>query len=500
MNSIPLTSVYRSAILNKFINNREQLFPTSHGHSPEEFNTEKPPCVVTGQQVGLFGGPLYTILKICSARAAADEITRSSGISTDVVFWLEDNDHDAHEASSVWLPSQGTVKQFSIWDGSNDRLSVCDRNLSDSEKQRIDEMLTMLDGQFAKDVQQMLNNAYQTGASWSDAFLRVITPFLEAWQINVVRGSDVIASGSHRWLVEKDIRDSGSIEAVITKTTDVLEQQGLKAQATVPDVLFFLKEDNKRQKLSLRDNRFATSGATYSADDLLKILDADPGRFSPSVLARPLVQDVHLNSVAVVLGPAEIGYHAQLVDVYKALSIRQPNILCRHSACIVDAKAKRDLVKIGADPQFFFRSWDEVEREIADALTRETDLPTVDDESLLQFLDPYRTFAQQIDPTLLKSVEAASATIRSTVGHIESKLKSALKRSHALKFDRARAIWTSLYPEGSPNERILPLAVWMSRIGFDTLRIIVEKICEGSRNQYIIADISQIETVEPHAE
>jgi bacillithiol biosynthesis cysteine-adding enzyme BshC len=516
MNSIPLTSVYRSAILKTFINNREQLFPTSHGLSPKSRTTDKPSCVVTGQQVGLFGGPLYTLLKICSARAAADEILRSSGIVTDAVFWLEDNDHDAHEASAVWLPSQGTVREFSIWDGSNDRLPVCDRTLTEIELQRIDEMLTMIDGQFTKDVQQMLNDAYQSGTSWSDAFLRVITRFLDAWQIKVVRGSDVIASGSHRWLVEKDITEPGSIEALITSTTDELERQGFKAQAAVPDVLFFLKEDNNRQKLSLRDKqklllrdrqdfsqseiRFTTNTGAYSTDDLLRILEVDPGRFSPSVLARPLVQDAHLNSVAAVLGPAEIGYHAQLVDVYKSLGLRQPKILCRHSACIVDAKTRRDLSKIGADPQFFFRAWDQVEHEIADTLAQETDLPEVEDETLSQILDPYRTAARQIDPTLLKTVEATGASIRSAVGHLESKLKSALKRSNVQTFERARTIWTSLFPEGSPNERILPLAMWMSRIGFDTLRIIVEKICEGSRNEFIIADTSQIETVERHAE
>lgn len=500
MNSIPLTSVYRSAILNTFISNPGRLFPSQLNPAQPEPAQTKRLCVVTGQQVGLFGGPLYTILKICSARAAADEISRSTGISADAVFWLEDNDHDAHEAASVWLPSEGTVKEHSFLDGSNDRLPVSDLMLTESDVHRIDEMLTMLDGRFTKEVQQMLNGAYTTGTSWSDAFLQVISRFLDAWQITVVRGSDVIASGSHRWLVEKDITEPGSIEKVITSTSAELERQGYQAQAVVPDFLFFLKEGNSRQKLSRNVHQFATAGATYSADELLKILDAEPERFSPSVLARPLVQDTHLNSVAAVLGPAEISYHAQLVDAYKALGVRQPLILCRHSACIIDTKTRRDLEKVGTDPQFFFRNWEEVERDITDTLAHETELPAISDGSLSQLLNPYRTAARQIDPTLLKTVEATGASIRSSFRHLEGKLKNALKRNNTQTFERVKSIWTSLYPAGSPNERILPLAMWLSRIGFDTLRIIVEKICEGSRTQYMIADASQINTVEPHAE
>src|SRR5260370_9287416 len=70
-------------------------------------------AVTTGQQPGLFTGPLYTIHKALSAIALAQRLERERRVPVVPVFWVAGDDHDFVEANpTAFLNSAGGLTRI----------------------------------------------------------------------------------------------------------------------------------------------------------------------------------------------------------------------------------------------------------------------------------------------------------------------------------------------------------------------------------------------------
>ena len=485
LDDLPTTELFRA-----YLADQASVFP----NATPTIAADKTPSVVSGQQIGLLGGPLYTLLKIRMARVIADERSATLNRKVDAVFWLEDNDHDAAEASTVALPKEdGHIEHITMWDGSDPRLPVSQRTFSKSDIHTIEGLIERLDGRFSDDVKTVLRSAYTKQRSWSDAFLNVVHPFLDAWNVRVVKGSEVIASAEHAWLVKLDLQENGALERIVSETTGRLVARGFHAQATVPDFLFFYHDEHGRHKVIREGADFRINGILKTKEELLETLNLKPQTFSPSVLARPLVQDKFTHNIASVLGAAELAYHAQLTDLYTHVGMQQPECVSRHMACLLDQRTERLLEKSGKPVQWFFRRWEEIEHETVDVLATQLAVPTSDSAHVHDTIAPFRNAAERIDPTLIKTAEAAGASIRATIEALEGKLRAAVKRTGNQVLERLHNIWWHVYPDAVLSERVYPLSLWMARFGADALRIIVERICTQSRTTLTIIGMSDIE-------
>lgn len=451
--------------------------------------------VVTGQQVGLFGGPLYTILKIATTVQQASAWSARWGRSVVPVFWLEDNDHDAAEASTAhMLANDGSVVDVSAWDGTAERLPVGMRTISAHEATQIEQAMLALLGQHADDVRQRFAAIYTQDTSWSDAFLHVLQPFIGAWGVVVVRGSDVIRSGMHAPIVQRDLAHPGDVAAMVESASARLLAGGYHAQAQASTHVFFLHGDDGRHRLLLQeDGTYRVGSDTMTLDALRAIAASSPERFSPSVLARPVVQDAILPTVATVLGPAELAYHAQLGDAYAWFGVQRPAPLLRHAATILDAKAERLLSKTGRDAAFYMRAWADVLRDVMATLD-DAGMPSKDQASVAAatLLAPWSTSASVIDPTLKGAVEAAQAAVTKTLEQLDGKMRSALKRVHADTLDRHRALAATIHPADTLQERVLPLAHWWARFGVVDLRRLIESITQQPIGVHVVIGASDI--------
>ncbi len=490
MTQRPLTDLYRSPFVKAFLENPESLYP-HYTHAP---SLPQDPVVVTGQQVGLFGGPLYTLLKIRSAVQAAADLSKHHGVHIRPVFWLEDNDSDAAEASTVWLPeTDGSLIKRTLQEN-NTRTPVGHLRFSADDIETIGQWTDRLSGRYADDVQARLQAIYTTERPWADAFEDLLRPFLAAWDVTVVRGSEIVRKGAHHDVLRRDLTSTELIDT-IRDTSERLKAAGFELQADVPDALFFLEVDGERQRLERIEGGFRTpDGTQWSTQQLLEILETAPERFLPNVMGRPLMQDLALPNVATILGAAELAYHAQLGDVYPLIGRSQPTPTLRHHGSVLDAKAERLLDKLQITSASLYRPWQEVESDaVADDVSEVLD-GLEHPEILDRLIAPYHEAAEEVDPTLVKSVEAARATVEKTLGGIRGKLRSAIKRSQQDRLDRLHAAWWMIYPNASVSERIIPLALWISRIGEDGLRIIVETLCTQPRTSFTEIGVSDIET------
>lgn len=434
--------------------------------------------VTTGQQIGLFGGPLYTLLKIASAARLATELTEKHSSAVIPIFWLEDNDHDAEEASTVVLTDGITAEKHTVWSGDNDRMPVSQRTFSADEITRINALLPQLSGPFDADLNALLvggsengsSGLYKEGASWADAFMHILQPFLAAWGVLVVRGSAMVSEGLHAPVLEKDIAHPGELASLVRKASESLEAAGYHVQATPMHALFFQHTESGRQRIQ------PELGPSELAD-LRAMAHAQPSLFSPNALARPIVQDAVLPTIAVVLGPAEIAYHAQLREAYAACGVPMPVPYNRHSATLLDTKTLRNLAKEGIGARDLMQPWQDVERNLVSSLG-EDQLPAeqTSEEAIHALMQPFASAAERIDKSLTATVLSSQAAIRKSLEALQGKLRAALKRRHTEQLDRKRAMHTLIFPLDSPQERNYPVAFFVGRFGIDGLRIIVERV------------------------
>ncbi len=426
---------------------------------------------ICGQQVGPLGGPLYTVLKIASTVQAARDLTEKLHSPVVPVFWLEDNDHDAEEASTTWLARpDGTAERQRHWDGSDPRKRVGDRTLSAHDVQVISAMIDAVDGKFADQERTRLQAAYVEGRSWAEAFLDILHPFLSAWGVLVVRASQVIASGMHGPLIERLLEQHEAVHQALTSSTERLLHQGFQAQATIPPVPLFELDTTGRQRVS-------------DPESALLRARSHPERFTPHALSRPLMQDALLPTLATILGPGEIAYHAQLHDLYALMGVSRPAVLLRHMAVLIDPRAQRHLQHLTQPVSWFFRAWHDVEADVTAQLTT-GHLPELPDVPAL--LASWRSAAASIDPTLLGSVGAAEKSVQSAMEALAGKFRGALRKQQSITLDRYRAVWWSVYPHGTPSDRMYPLAHWIGRLGIETLIEELPKIAAQPRDQITV--------------
>lgn len=454
--------------------------------------------IATGQQVGLLGGPMYTLYKIASAAATARHVHTTHGIPAVPVFWLEDNDHDAAEASTTHLATADAITTTTAWDGTEPRRPVSSRNHTAAECDVITSALATLGGQYAEGVQGRYGGIYRDGIAWTDAFLAVLQPYLAAWGVIVVRASDVLAHGLHSPILVHEQSSMPTISDALRRGTQAIVDAGFEPQARPSDVAFFARDTEGRQRITPEGNDVVIGARRISRAQLDSELTATPHHFSPTVLSRPLVQDAVLPTVASILGAAEIAYHGQLREAYELCGIPMPAPLLRHGATLLDGRTERGLRKDSHDPSWYMRSVDAFEQELTAAVT---DLAVPDADSLSSLVDalaaPYEAAAQRIDTTLIATVRAQAAGIRATLEALEGKLRAAAKRSNATTVDRLRATHRVISPTGTLQERVYPLAFWEARLGVDTLLQMIDRICAEPLGSHTVIGVSDLPASSP---
>ncbi len=474
---------------------RHLLLSDRQRNAVEQLGNQQSVVVATGQQIGLFGGPMYTIYKIASAAATARHIYTSLGVSATAVFWLEDNDHDSAEAGSAQLPTQDGFRSIEIWDGTDPRKPVSARDHTAAECEHIHAGLESMTGQFATDVQKRYREVYRDGVAWSDAFLAILQPYLAALGVVVVRASDVIARGYHAPILVHEQSTGPTVSEALLRGTQSVIDAGFDPQARPSDIAAFARDHEGRQRIGISGAEVTMGARTITRAELDALLVGSPSTFSPTVLSRPLVQDAVLPTVASVLGAAEIAYHGQLLEAYECCGIPMPVPLLRHGATILDARTERATRKDGHDVVWYMRSPDAFEQAITATVA---DLALPEGDEIGAHIDalaaPYLAAAEKVDVTLVANVRAQAAGIRSALEALEGKLRAAAKKANASTVERLRSTYRTVYPHGALQERTYPLAMWEARLGYEGVLACIDRMSAEPAGSHVIIGISDLST------
>lgn len=450
---------------------------------------------ITGQQVGLFGGPMYTAYKIRSTAHAAAMITAQTGAACVPMFWIEDNDHDAGEAMTAHLlQSSHDIVTLKPWDGSDPRQRVSSRTIDHATQDSIHGALHTLQGRYADATMQRMQDIYASGASWSEAFLAVLAPYLSRWGVLPIRASQIVDAGLHGPVLQHLLTLNSTIVASMRSTSDAIVERGGHIQASIPDIPWMYTTSSGRQRIEKTDNGVRFGDEQLSHDELCERAKRTPELFTPTVLTRPMVQDAVLPTVVSILGAAELSYHHQLPDAYSCAGLVMPALQQRSGMTLITAKTHRNITKSGHDLSWFQRPWQQIEHDITSELTDDL-MPEKNVQR--QFIDsalrPYLEAAERIDATLIATVHAQRAGMEASLDTLEGKLRSAAKKKNAVTLERAHAVHAHVFPSDVLQERWYPLAMWESMFGIDELASLCDAIAEHDLGTHIITQASHNE-------
>jgi bacillithiol synthase len=452
-------------------------------------------AVVTGQQVGLFGGPMFAIYKALTAVKLADEAS-SAGVDAVPVFWLATYDHDLAEVNHVSLPgADGALQLLATSSHDVPGAPVSAVHFGDEIAPLVDQAIALLG---ETEATEFLRESYRPGESLGTAFARFYAKIFAEWGVIVLDPSDPELARIAEPIYVSAVERSAELAVALLERGSALEKAGYHQQVKVTDssVLLFTTRKGARTPISRRANgsavEFMVDGEAaaekLSQAELVAEIKQHPEHFSPNVLLRPIVEDFLLPTLTYTGGAAEAAYFGQAGVVYEALLGRVTPILPRFSATLVEPKMQRLLEKHGLSITDVFEGPEALRKEIA-AKHLPSDLQAAFDRAKQSFDSNFAAVKDKLEK-LDKTLVDAAETSRSKMQHQLEKLYSQAARAEALKGElvsrHAETISEALYPNKGLQERSIGGVYFLARYGKELLQQLYETIHSDCHDHQIV--------------
>jgi len=454
-------------------------------HSIDALEKPDSVAIVTGQQTGLFLGPLYTVYKALSAVHLAAELRRR-GINATPVFWMEAEDHDFPEATRRAV-LDGAGRSRTVDFGSKLFLeteiamrSVGSLRFTETIRNVTKEYINEIpDSGWKTHVAEMLETAYAPGRSFAEAFAVLAHKLLPETGLILFNPGDVEAKRLAAPVFSQAVSEAEQIRSALIRRTEELSAAGFHSQTHIlpNSTVLFITVDGKRQALERRDGGiFGLKNGAEQFDNarILELTERTPEIFSPNVLLRPIVQDCLFPTIAYVGGAAEIAYFAQIEVLYSIFDRPMPVIWPRNGFTLIEPEIAEAMTKTGVEFSDLFLEKSHLEEKV---LRRSTPCQIVEKlDSLYEKLDvglkEIRPEAGKIEARLDGMTDAARRKILHNVRYLKSRV---VRQETARNEEITRYIdmaMNNLRPEGSLQERELTIFHFLAKRGAAVLKAI----------------------------
>ena len=453
-------------------------------------------ALVTGQQVGLFGGPAFALYKALTAVKLAEEAT-TAGVDCVPVFWLATSDHDLAEVNHVSIPGHdGLLRVLSTSSHGVSNAPVSEVLLGDEILPALEEAAALLGDSQATD---LLREAYRPGQNLGSAFARLYAQLFAEWGVILLDASDPELHRVAEPLYRRAIEDADVLDAALLKRGEALDHAGYfqQVKVTPSSVLLFSMREGARTAIHHRageagKKEFAIGpepGAqTLTEAELLARVAAHPEQFSPNVLLRPVVQDYLLPTLAYTGGAAEAAYFAQAGVVYETLLGRVTPIVPRFSATIVEPKTQRWLRQYDFAVSDVFHGFEALRQNLA-ARALPADLQTAFDRTGKSIGECFSTIQEalaKLDPTLVDACRTAASKAQYQLERLRERATAAELRRSEIVVRHAEALSHALYPDDALQERGIAGIYFIARHGMELLPQLYENLSTDCHNHQIL--------------
>jgi len=438
-------------------------------------------AVVTGQQVGLFGGPLFCLLKAFSVAQIAE---KAGGVP---VFWLASEDHDLDEVNFVNLPDADHLKKFAVNPPHRENAPVGAIAFDDEITAAVQQVEALFGN---SDLSECLAASYRKGETFASAFAKFYARVLSDLGIIFLDPLDRELHSIARPLFRAALEKSEEINHALQQREQHLESAGYHAQVKVTPshTLCFYLEDGARLPVRHEGESFLIGERRLSRADLVAETESSPELFSANVLLRPVMEDFLLPTLSYVGGPSEAAYFAQAEVVYRELAGRVTPILPRIFATLIEPRqAKligryqlrlpdvfvpperlREVVAAHALPGGVMKSFDTVAAQLDQALAT---------------LQPA---LEELDKTLVDAAENAGSKMRHQLQSLRDKAARAEARKNSELERHAAELSTLLYANKELQERQIGTAYFLLKYGLGFLPTLKENLKVGCSGHQIV--------------
>jgi bacillithiol biosynthesis cysteine-adding enzyme BshC len=427
-------------------------------------------AIVTGQQVALFGGPLFAIYKALSAIKLANEASHA-GCECVPVFWLATEDHDLEEVNNVTLlVSDGSLLPFKTSSRGPEDAPMSAVRLGPDTEDLVAEAVRVLGD---SEVGDFLRESYRAGETLGSAFAKLFSRLFRHSGVVLVDASDPELHAIAEPVYRAAILGAADLEAALLQRSKQLETAGYHAQVKVTpsSTLLFGLRDGARVSVQRVGGGFTLGEQRFSSDELLRRIATAPEEFSANVLLRPVVQDYLLPTLAYVGGPAEVAYFAQAAVVYEELLGRVTPVLPRFSATLVEPRIKRLLERYGLRLSDTFHGAEDLRILLAkhalpdDVNTSFDQVLHAVDNSMAEL----NASLERLDRTLLDAAQRARSKMRYQIERLRQRAARALLRQSEEQARHAEALMAALQPGKELQERVIGGVSFLSRYGTQLL-------------------------------
>jgi bacillithiol biosynthesis cysteine-adding enzyme BshC len=426
--------------------------------------------ITTGHQLCLFTGPLYFIYKIVSTINLAKILAETFPAKAFVpVYWMASEDHDFEEINHVnvfgkkvtWNSTQkGSVGEFS----------------TEGLAEVIAELKTILgESDHAKELIQLFEKAYIKHTNLADATRFLVNELFGKYGLVTLDGNDKALKALFRDEFKKDVFENTSYKAVSTSISKLKDDYSI--QVNPREINVFYKERQLRERIEADGENYkvVNTDITFSKEDLSKLIDTKPEKFSPNVVLRPLYQQKILPNVAYVGGPGEIAYWLQFKQLFEEYKITLPVLMPRNFVMTLDKGTQNKLQKLNISVEDSFKDGEDLVKQF---------IKTEYDNSILdnarnKLAEAYATITEAvaaIDKTLTGTTEAEKQKAINGIATIEQKMNRALKQRSENDVNQIWAVKGKLFPNNVPQERYDNFSMPYSKYGKDFIKELVKRL------------------------
>ena len=429
--------------------------------------------VTTGQQPGLFGGPLYSLYKALTAVRLAEELSRIVGRPVMPLFWVASDDHDWEEANHTHVINTANhLHRLTLGPGPvTARRPLGRTRLGDGVGEVVGELARHFPkNDFQAHYLDLLGDAFRPTATMASAFSDLMAELLRDTPMGLVDAGDPLLKEACKPLLRAEAEDPAATETELKETCEALTAQGYDLQVPVirGAVNLFVDSRDGRDRLQLANGgfRLRRSGKALSRRHVLGLIDEAAHSVSPNVLLRPVVESSVFPTLAYVGGPGELAYFGQLARVFRLHGVGMPVVTPRGSLLVIEGKVAKVMEKFGL-------TIDEV-REGDALLTRfaREEVPEDATGAIARWRRAVESHADElagasaaIDPVLKGAVAKARNSGLAALGTLEKKIIRAVKRSNETTWSQIGKARVNLWPNGKPQDRVLSPLQYVMRYG-----------------------------------
>lgn len=423
--------------------------------------------IITGQQAGLLGGPLYTQYKALGVIQLAAQLEEEYGVPVVPLFWVASEDHDFAEVNQWhYIDNQRNMHTLQL-DKQPERTPIGFLPIDETVFDFLSE-LNRVPGQFKEIWQELFQKEAQATYDMATWFARIMARLFADTTLAFVDPMVPELKALATEHILNVVENTDQIQAKLLETTSELEKRGFSGQVhALPDHLpyFYFTISGQRHAITREGDRIKVGNdLEFSWTDFKQEILDHPERFSPNVIARPLLQDFLFPTLAYVAGPGETAYFAQYKHIYQVLGVPMPIIYPRPRLTLVPPEIARQMENYG---------WTVAGLQKEGEHLLKSTLARLDPQGRIQQFTAYESLLKQSFAEMQQSWPAKlqNYTLK-TERHMLRDLVWLRRKLEKYERDQIeglepafRRFWLHLYPNGQPQERVLSLAVYLFLYG-----------------------------------